>query len=174
MPGNSDYFFFKEGIIPKWEDPHHLNGGNFNISLDRDKAKADIEAECHWLSCLMSCVGSMFDHHDKITGVSFSKRPRGDRVQLWMSTCDPEAIRSVETDLKPILQKGLSVGGINGSPVRLQFSSFHGKSDHGGSGGSGRSDRGERHEKDKERGSERPSDRGWHGRRTGEFDRQRH
>lgn len=43
LPGKANYYLFKNGIIPAWEDPQNKNGGKWAIQVPRDKSKATID-----------------------------------------------------------------------------------------------------------------------------------
>ena len=45
MPQNSDYFFFKETIAPKWEDPKNAPGGQISVSTSQGR----LDPEAFWL-----------------------------------------------------------------------------------------------------------------------------
>lgn len=40
---NSNYYLFKSGIKPAWEDPANENGGKWSIQLPRDKNRETID-----------------------------------------------------------------------------------------------------------------------------------
>lgn len=43
LPQKANYYLFKEGIKPAWEDPANTNGGKWSIQLPRDKSRAGID-----------------------------------------------------------------------------------------------------------------------------------
>lgn len=43
LPQKANYYLFKEGIIPAWEDEANKNGGKWSIQLPRDKNKANVD-----------------------------------------------------------------------------------------------------------------------------------
>lgn len=43
LPGKANYYLFKDGIMPAWEDPQNKNGGKWAIQLPRDKSKPVID-----------------------------------------------------------------------------------------------------------------------------------
>lgn len=44
---NSNYYLFKDGIKPAWEDPANTDGGKWAIQLPRDKNRDTIDK--YWL-----------------------------------------------------------------------------------------------------------------------------
>jgi translation initiation factor 4E len=43
LPGKANYYLFKDGIIPAWEDAQNKNGGKWAIQVPRDKTKGQID-----------------------------------------------------------------------------------------------------------------------------------
>jgi hypothetical protein len=43
LPQKANYYLFKEGIQPAWEDAANTNGGKWSIQLPREKSRADID-----------------------------------------------------------------------------------------------------------------------------------
>lgn len=43
LPQKANYYLFKEGIKPAWEDSANSNGGKWSIQLPRDKSRAGID-----------------------------------------------------------------------------------------------------------------------------------
>lgn len=43
LPGKANYYLFKDGIIPAWEDAQNKNGGKWAIQMPRDKTKGTID-----------------------------------------------------------------------------------------------------------------------------------
>lgn len=43
LPPKANYYLFKEGIKPAWEDPANSDGGKWSIQLPRDKSRAGID-----------------------------------------------------------------------------------------------------------------------------------
>lgn len=134
----SDYFFFREGIVPAWEDPAHVGGGQFVVSLgDRGapsggQRRPPLDWEGFWLNALLAVIGCTVRHHDRITGVNFGRRYRGDRIQIWMGPTTEEQRGEIEKDLAGLLAAGLNPGQPHWN---LKYSAFeqHGHG-HGGAG----------------------------------------
>ena len=43
LPQKANYYLFKEGIIPAWEDEANKNGGKWSIQLPKDKNRSNID-----------------------------------------------------------------------------------------------------------------------------------
>ncbi|KAI0348449.1 eukaryotic translation initiation factor 4E class I [Trametopsis cervina] len=95
LPQKANYYLFKEGIIPAWEDDANKNGGKWSIQLPRDKNRAHIDNM--WLYTLLAAIGETFDPllseegaspqpQSLITGVIVSIRPQFYRLSIWTRT----------------------------------------------------------------------------------------
>uniref|UniRef100_A0A914RFP4 eIF-4F 25 kDa subunit n=1 Tax=Parascaris equorum TaxID=6256 RepID=A0A914RFP4_PAREQ len=63
MNWGSDYYLFKEGVKPMWEDENNVKGGRWLIVL------------------LMAIIGEQFeDYGDHVCGAAVNIRQRGDKV----------------------------------------------------------------------------------------------
>lgn len=43
LPQKANYYLFKEGIIPAWEDEANKNGGKWSIQLPKDKNRGNVD-----------------------------------------------------------------------------------------------------------------------------------
>ena len=78
----SDYYLFKEGIKPMWEDPNNVNGGRWLVIVD--KHKRALKLDNYWLELMMAIVGEQFDDFgNHICGAVVNVRQKGDKVALW-------------------------------------------------------------------------------------------
>jgi translation initiation factor 4E len=91
LPSKANYYLFKEGIIPAWEDEANKNGGKWSIQLPKEKNKAKINEM--WLYTMLAAIGETFDPlqasddgkpvDSLITGVIVSTRPQFYRISIW-------------------------------------------------------------------------------------------
>jgi len=93
LPQKANYYPFKEGIIPAWEDEANKNGGKWSIQLPRDKNRGNIDKM--WLYTMLAAIGETFDpspvlsdgddksSNSLITGVIVSTRPQFYRLSIW-------------------------------------------------------------------------------------------
>ncbi|TFK41097.1 eukaryotic translation initiation factor 4E class I [Crucibulum laeve] len=90
LPQKANYYLFKEGIIPAWEDEANKNGGKWSIQLPKDKNRANVDKM--WLYTMLAAIGETFDPSPTtngsnadslITGVIVSTRPQFYRLSIW-------------------------------------------------------------------------------------------
>jgi len=91
LPQKANYYLFKEGIIPAWEDEANKNGGKWSIQLPKDKNRANVDKM--WLYTMLAAIGETFDPfltsgeetspQSLITGVIVSTRPQFYRLSIW-------------------------------------------------------------------------------------------
>jgi len=91
LPQKANYYLFKEGIIPAWEDEANKNGGKWSIQLPKDKNRAHVDRM--WLYTMLAAIGETFDPipalpdgsaaASLITGVIVSTRPQFYRLSIW-------------------------------------------------------------------------------------------
>jgi len=78
----SDYYLFKEGIKPMWEDENNIKGGRWLVAVD--KLKRNELLDHYWLELLMAIIGEQFEEHgEHICGAVVNVRQKGDKVSLW-------------------------------------------------------------------------------------------
>ncbi|CAI5439700.1 unnamed protein product [Caenorhabditis angaria] len=100
LPRGSDYYMFKEGIRPMWEDVNNVQGGRWIIKKRISKTihvkKRVIVTKGEppetrkknldhlWLELLLAIVGEQFeDYGEFICGAALNVRGKGDKVSLW-------------------------------------------------------------------------------------------
>ncbi|KHN84057.1 Eukaryotic translation initiation factor 4E-3 [Toxocara canis] len=78
----SDYYLFKEGIKPMWEDENNVKGGRWLVVVDKQKRAQLLDH--YWLELLMAVIGEQFeDSGEYICGAVVNVRQKGDKVSLW-------------------------------------------------------------------------------------------
>uniref|UniRef100_A0A1I7V1I7 eIF-4F 25 kDa subunit n=1 Tax=Caenorhabditis tropicalis TaxID=1561998 RepID=A0A1I7V1I7_9PELO len=78
----SDYYLFKEGIKPMWEDVNNVQGGRWLVVVDKQRRQQLLDH--YWLELLMAIVGEQFDEYgDYVCGAVVNVRQKGDKVSLW-------------------------------------------------------------------------------------------
>nr|AIO05514.1 eukaryotic translation initiation factor 4E [Hypsizygus marmoreus] len=114
LPQKANYYLFKEGIIPAWEDEANKNGGKWSIQLPRDKNRNNIDQM--WLYTMLAAIGETFDPSpvqsdgtgtpvtSLFTGVFVSTRPQFYRLSIWTRLA-PSA-----TDVHGIRKRIVGVG----------------------------------------------------------------
>ncbi|EPT03950.1 hypothetical protein FOMPIDRAFT_1022101 [Fomitopsis schrenkii] len=106
LPPKANYYLFKEGIIPAWEDEANKSGGKWSIQLPKDKNRHKIDDL--WLNTMLAAIGETFDPalteaeseesapQSLITGVIVSTRPQFYRISIWTRSSpapDDDAMR---------------------------------------------------------------------------------
>lgn len=96
LPQKANYYLFKEGVKPAWEDPANTNGGKWSIQLPRDKSRAGIDRL--WLFTMLAAIGETFEspaigaeseaEPELVTGVIMSARPQFYRIAIWTRKAD--------------------------------------------------------------------------------------
>ncbi|PWN46818.1 eukaryotic translation initiation factor 4E [Violaceomyces palustris] len=95
LPQKANYYMFKEGIKPAWEDPANTNGGKWSIQLPRDKTRPQIDRL--WLFTMLSAIGETLEspypsgapppvtspEDELVTGVIMSARANFYRISIW-------------------------------------------------------------------------------------------
>ncbi|KAF7970604.1 hypothetical protein HWV62_23625 [Athelia sp. TMB] len=91
LPQKANYYLFKEGIIPAWEDEANKQGGKWSIQLPKDKNRGNVDKM--WLYTMLAAIGETFDPYltqteepspqSLITGVIVSVRPQFYRLSIW-------------------------------------------------------------------------------------------
>jgi len=93
LPQKANYYLFREGIIPAWEDDANKNGGKWSIQLPREKNRNNVDKM--WLYTMLAAIGETFDpevmksdvnrspEESLITGVIVSTRPQFYRISIW-------------------------------------------------------------------------------------------
>ncbi|TXT08461.1 uncharacterized protein COLE_05385 [Cutaneotrichosporon oleaginosum] len=113
LPGKTNYYLFKDGIIPAWEDAQNKNGGKWAIQVPHDKTKSQIDQM--WLYTMLAAIGETFEsgldgsapeRSDLVTGVIMSCRPGFYRIALW--TRDAPDVTLDEND--PLMKRILAIG----------------------------------------------------------------
>jgi len=111
LPQKANYYLFKEGIIPAWEDDANKNGGKWSIQLPKDKNRNYVDKM--WLHTMLAAIGETFDpnltgadvsadEHPQslITGVIVSTRPQFYRLSIWTRTAPTMSGAEDDTQLR--------------------------------------------------------------------------
>ncbi|GAA6025815.1 hypothetical protein JCM10207_000643 [Rhodosporidiobolus poonsookiae] len=118
LSANSNYYLFKEGIKPAWEDAANEQGGKWSVQLPRGKYTDAIDA--FWLYTMLAAIGETFEtpfvspssapasdstsptplpstFSNEITGVIVSARKAFFRINIWTrSASAPEVKERIE------------------------------------------------------------------------------
>ncbi|KAM0786670.1 hypothetical protein ACM66B_002118 [Microbotryomycetes sp. NB124-2] len=115
---NSNYYLFKEGIKPAWEDPANSKGGKWSVQLPRGKYSDQIDN--FWLYTMLAAIGETLEtpfvapsstsappsditsqsapssFSNEITGVIVSSRKAFYRINIWTRTSTPNDKQRIE------------------------------------------------------------------------------
>ncbi|TKR88749.1 hypothetical protein L596_012947 [Steinernema carpocapsae] len=90
MDMGSDYYVFRRGIDPMWEDDNNAKGGRWVINVDKSK-RADL-LDKYWMELLMALIGEQFDDSEHICGVVVNCRAKGDKIAVWTRDAEKDDI----------------------------------------------------------------------------------
>ncbi|GAA5975578.1 hypothetical protein JCM5350_002655 [Sporobolomyces pararoseus] len=130
---NSNYYLFKQGIKPAWEDEANEKGGKWSVQLPRGKYAGEIDT--YWLYTMLAAIGETFEtpysdpsasnstspaplpptFSNEITGVIVSARKAFFRINIWTRTSSPtdqERIENIGRHFKYGVL-GFDKGGLN-------------------------------------------------------------
>lgn len=95
LPARGDYFFFKKGINPAWEDPVNQHGGAWQITIPNP-----LDADSLWLDLLIALVGHTIEPMDEICGTALGARKNGIRLSVWTKGTQKQPIEAIGRALK--------------------------------------------------------------------------
>ncbi|CDW55712.1 translation initiation factor 4E [Trichuris trichiura] len=76
----TDFYFFKQGILPRWDHEQNRNGGRWIIPMDNRQRLMDTL----WMRLLMSAVGNWYGDLSKdICGFVVNIRRRRSKLCVW-------------------------------------------------------------------------------------------
>ncbi|XP_024083753.1 eukaryotic translation initiation factor 4E-like isoform X1 [Cimex lectularius] len=96
---SNDYYLFKTGISPTWEDKANEHGGRWVMSID--KKQRDYELDSIWLEVMLCLIGESFEEHtDEICGATVNIRAKVDRISVWTAHSDKPTAMAIGRILK--------------------------------------------------------------------------
>uniref|UniRef100_A0A1I7YH21 eIF-4F 25 kDa subunit n=1 Tax=Steinernema glaseri TaxID=37863 RepID=A0A1I7YH21_9BILA len=81
LPYGSDYYVFKRGIKPTWEDESNVKGGRWIINIER--LNRDKCLNTYWMEVLIAMIGEQLPDSEYICGMAVSCRNKGDKISVW-------------------------------------------------------------------------------------------
>ncbi|ORX61718.1 eukaryotic translation initiation factor 4E [Hesseltinella vesiculosa] len=98
---NANYYFFKKGIRPEWEDPANAKGGKYSIQFPR--ARSGNTINLFWLNMLLAVIGEQFTK-DEVCGTVIAIRRNYFRIALWTKTAERTAeLESIGHTIRELL-----------------------------------------------------------------------
>jgi hypothetical protein len=103
MINDAMYFFMRNGVMPRWEDPSNRNGGCLSVKI-ADKSGMHLIED---MVCMM--LGETLSREAKdssnITGISIVQKGRGIIVKIWLAS--PNLGDSTRYAIPPQLRNGV-------------------------------------------------------------------
>jgi len=104
----SDYYLFKEGIKPMWEDAKNIQGGRWLVNVDKRTRATKLDA--YWMEMMMAIIGEQFEElGEHICGAVVNVRQKGDKVALWTRDA---SLDDVNTRIGYIVKDKLGLDGL--------------------------------------------------------------
>jgi len=118
LPIKANYYLFKDGIMPAWEDPENKNGGKWSVQVPKDKSRGVIDKM--WLYTMLAAIGETYEtplptkeepnpvpkDSNLVTGVLMSCRGSFYRISIW--TRQAPDTNLPESD--PLMARILTIG----------------------------------------------------------------
>lgn len=102
----SNYYLFKEGVMPAWEDPKNENGGKWALQLNTSEREKTLLDEI-WLYTILEMIGESFEDMDEMCGVVVGLRKTRNRISLWTKTCsNADAQKRIGSEFKKKMSLG--------------------------------------------------------------------
>jgi len=95
LPARGDYFFFKKGINPAWEDPVNEKGGAWQLTIP-----SPMDADSVWTDLLVALVAGGFDAMEEICGTALGARKNGIRLSVWTRGTAKQPVEGIGRTLK--------------------------------------------------------------------------
>lgn len=103
----NDYYLFKKGIVPMWEDPANRSGGKWLLCLEKKNSVVS-KLDEYWLELLLLMIGENFEeHNEEVCGLTVNVRQRMDKISLWTANaCESkrDSIMAIGQIIKTQLQ----------------------------------------------------------------------
>lgn len=98
LPASTDYFLFREGVRPMWEDEVNKSGGRWTVRIHKSLTSRAFE------DLALAVIGEQFETDD-LCGIACSVRFQDDVLAIWMRNAnDKETLQNVVTIARRVLQ----------------------------------------------------------------------
>ncbi|XP_034106158.1 eukaryotic translation initiation factor 4E1 [Drosophila sulfurigaster albostrigata] len=98
---NCDYYMFKQGIQPMWEDEANIKGGRWLFTMGKSSKDA---LDRVWLDILLMMVGESFEYASDICGAVVNIRGKSNKISVWTANHTNElAVLEIGFKLKTLL-----------------------------------------------------------------------
>ncbi len=97
LAASTDYFLFRAGVKPMWEDEANKRGGRWTVRMHKSLTSKAYE------DLALAVVGEQFDTDD-VLGIACSVRFQDDVLAIWVKNAsDKEALQQIVGTAKRIL-----------------------------------------------------------------------
>lgn len=105
LPVIADYYLFRAGVKPMYEDPANVNGGKWQIRL-----KKGLSARI-WETLVFAMIGDQFSEiGEELCGAVISSRSQEDVLSIWNKTASNG---STNLKIRNAIKSVLNLGEIN-------------------------------------------------------------
>jgi hypothetical protein len=81
----TNYYLFREGVMPKWEDPRNDGGGAWTLKFQLTRSSEIIDATWERMACQVVGENWSEDIRPTVQGIVAKIRPRSITFQIWVS-----------------------------------------------------------------------------------------
>lgn len=100
LGAQTDYFLFRSGVRPMWEDEANKKGGRWTVRIQKSVTSRAFE------DLALALVGEQFDSDD-VLGIACSVRFQDDVLAIWMrDASDGDGLNAVVGVARRVLQLG--------------------------------------------------------------------
>ncbi|CAM9874397.1 unnamed protein product [Chrysoparadoxa australica] len=103
------YSVFKQGILPKWEDPANQPGGEWQLRM-RGNSISIQQVDRMWENVVLGMIGETVCAGDEICGARIVDKSRGGpqyRLELWIRSRDESTTARVREGLMGAVSDGV-------------------------------------------------------------------
>lgn len=104
----ADFYIFRDGLTPTWEDPGNKDGGRLVIPVtDHSNHTSTLRI---WMQLVITVFSENWDNAFTICGIGMSIREWGDFITMWNTDTSTKArLKILKTEIRPMV-KGVHVG----------------------------------------------------------------
>jgi translation initiation factor 4E len=98
LAASMDLHFFRDGIMPMWEDPGNRDGGKWVVRIKKGMAN-----RC-WEDAMLALIGDQFGLGTELCGLVLSTKYKEDILSFWNKTAaDQDIVNNIRDTIKRIL-----------------------------------------------------------------------
>jgi Eukaryotic initiation factor 4E len=104
LTGSAELSFFRQGVIPDWEDEPCKSGGRWTVKLDKLN---DASLDLIWFQLISSVLGRCFNEEDGvddiILGVAYSGKQQSRKLAIWTRNSEASQLLSIGNSFRTVL-----------------------------------------------------------------------